>query len=338
MDPKIDDYIKANRDKYTPEAIRAQLIAAGHDPTAIAEALQADSAGHAAQRPTGWRLGWRSFLILVVLGAIGAGLIWQNQMYSAGGIAAAIYAVIAGIALGLGRGISVLVDRGQTGAAAALLAVIGGIGALFLVSGNSLILAAAAVLVAAGLAAGLLAFRRSDPGRASLLGAAIPIVFWLAVTGTCYAPIFGPGVVQPTEQAGTMELRIEPPLSFSGSGGAICTIYAGGFGINSDSLGMFDGMNMGASVSTAGDPNVPAPSLGEDRSVIVTIALNSPTGGGYVTYGSPVDKTFTSHLTADGVSGSVAFDGLERQTAEGPGASGAADTGPISGTVTWTCE
>ena len=31
MDPQIDDYIRANSDKYTREAIRERLIAAGHD-------------------------------------------------------------------------------------------------------------------------------------------------------------------------------------------------------------------------------------------------------------------------------------------------------------------
>lgn len=337
MDQQINDYIKANRDKYTREAIRDQLIAAGHDPAAIDEALQADTAAEAAPMRTGWRLGWRSFLVLVVLGAIGAGLIWQNQMYSAGGIAAAIYAVIAGIALGVGRGISVLVDRGQTVAAAALLAVIGGVGALLLVTGNSLILAAIAVLAAGGLAAGLLALRRGDPARASLLGAAVPIVFWLAVTGTCYAPIFGPAVEQPTTKAGTMELRIAPPLSFSGSGPANCVIYTSGFSVNSDDLGTIDALNVGVSISTAGDPNVPASSVSGDRSVIVMIALNSPTGGGYITYGSPGDATFTWHPAADGVSGTVAFDGLVRQTTEGPESSGA-NPGPISGTITWTCQ
>ncbi len=33
MDPRIADYIRANRKKYTREVIREQLVKAGHDPS-----------------------------------------------------------------------------------------------------------------------------------------------------------------------------------------------------------------------------------------------------------------------------------------------------------------
>ena len=48
MDPKIRDYIQANHDRYAPEAIRAQLIAAGRDPAAIDVALAAFASERAA--------------------------------------------------------------------------------------------------------------------------------------------------------------------------------------------------------------------------------------------------------------------------------------------------
>ena len=35
MDPRIADFIRDNRRRYTREAIRQQLIQAGHDPAAI---------------------------------------------------------------------------------------------------------------------------------------------------------------------------------------------------------------------------------------------------------------------------------------------------------------
>ena len=35
MDPRIADFIRDNRRRYTREAIRQQLIEAGHDPAAI---------------------------------------------------------------------------------------------------------------------------------------------------------------------------------------------------------------------------------------------------------------------------------------------------------------
>lgn len=40
MDPNIDEYVRANRDRYTHEAIREQLIAAGHDPATVDAALE----------------------------------------------------------------------------------------------------------------------------------------------------------------------------------------------------------------------------------------------------------------------------------------------------------
>lgn len=49
MDQKIRDYINANHDRYTPEAIRAQLIEAGHDPAAIDAELAAFGSEHAAK-------------------------------------------------------------------------------------------------------------------------------------------------------------------------------------------------------------------------------------------------------------------------------------------------
>jgi hypothetical protein len=39
MDPMIEECIRQNRNTYTREAIRDQLIAAGHDPAAINKAL-----------------------------------------------------------------------------------------------------------------------------------------------------------------------------------------------------------------------------------------------------------------------------------------------------------
>jgi hypothetical protein len=70
MDPKICDYIREHRATNTREAIRAQLIAAGHDPSAIDTALNETwsesqspptEAGRAAGRVQN---GWAIFLYL----------------------------------------------------------------------------------------------------------------------------------------------------------------------------------------------------------------------------------------------------------------------------------
>jgi len=68
MDPKIRDYIRANHDRYAPEAIRAQLIAAGHDPAAIDVGLAAfasEGTATAGRRP-GRTYVWSAFWLWAV--------------------------------------------------------------------------------------------------------------------------------------------------------------------------------------------------------------------------------------------------------------------------------
>jgi hypothetical protein len=47
MDARIDDYIRENRQKDTREAIRDQLVTAGHDPAQIDEAWALLAGQHA---------------------------------------------------------------------------------------------------------------------------------------------------------------------------------------------------------------------------------------------------------------------------------------------------
>ena len=49
MDEQIRDYIRANRDRYTREAIRGQLLAAGHDPARV-DAIWDEAPGMPAGR------------------------------------------------------------------------------------------------------------------------------------------------------------------------------------------------------------------------------------------------------------------------------------------------
>lgn len=189
MDPKIGDYIRENREKYTREAIREQLIAAGHDPAVVDTELERMAGQSAAPTPpTGWRPRWRELLVLVVLGAIGAALVWADEPpYRAGGLAAVIYVILASIALAIAKGVSLQVDAGRTGTAVILLAMAAVAGAV--VAGLSLISLGVAVFVAVmGLL--LIYLRGSNPRVAGIVGASIPILVWLAITGTCYAPLF----------------------------------------------------------------------------------------------------------------------------------------------------
>ena len=192
MDPRIEEYIRKNRGIYTRDALRQQLIAAGHDPGAVDAALDRMGAGSpAASRPTGWRPRWREFLVLVALGAIGAFFVWAGEMYGAGGIAPVVYVILVSVAWGVAKAVSIAIDSGSSRGAAILLAVLGaGAAVMSLTSGLSII--GLAVAASAALVAGLLFFfGRRNPQTAGAIGAALPIVAWLVVTGTCYAPLVG---------------------------------------------------------------------------------------------------------------------------------------------------
>lgn len=77
----IRDYIAANRDKYTAEAIRAQLLAAGHDPAAV----DAELARLAATPPTAegrssvatyvWVVFWIGAAAILVFTGMGMGIL-----------------------------------------------------------------------------------------------------------------------------------------------------------------------------------------------------------------------------------------------------------------------
>lgn len=69
----IEDYIKANRGTYTDQAIREQLIAAGHDPAAVDARLAASpstrtkSAGRTRGRIYVWSVFWIGAVVILLL-------------------------------------------------------------------------------------------------------------------------------------------------------------------------------------------------------------------------------------------------------------------------------
>jgi hypothetical protein len=190
MDPQIDEYIRQNRDRYTREAIRDQLTHAGHDPAAVDAAWDRLAASSPASlRTVGWRPGWREFLALLVVGAIGAALVWAGGDYGAGLIAPVVYAVIFAIGFGIAKLTSILVDQGRNVAAAVLLAVAAALSAyLGFISGPSAIAVVAAAVLGL-LAIGFFVFGSRNRDVLATIAAALPIVVWLGVTGTCYAPL-----------------------------------------------------------------------------------------------------------------------------------------------------
>jgi hypothetical protein len=127
MRPEIDGYLRANGAKYTTEALRGQLIAAGHDPAevdaAIAQFDAERSPALAQMKSTRSRFWW------TVLAVNAAGLviatIWAFQ--GASSTYAGAVPVVLGVAMLIGMGIFGLIGRALLGrglAVALLLPVI----------------------------------------------------------------------------------------------------------------------------------------------------------------------------------------------------------------------
>ena len=128
--------------------------------------------------------------MLLAVGAIGAALVWAGGDYGAGVIAPIVYAVIFSIGFGIAKLTSILIDQGRSTAAAVLLGIAAAVTAyLGITNGLSAVAVAAAVGLGL-LAIGLLAFGGRNPGLLAGVGAGLPILVWLIVTGTCYAPLF----------------------------------------------------------------------------------------------------------------------------------------------------
>ena len=190
MTEPMDDYIRQNRGRYTDEAIREQLIVAGHDPAAINEVWGRLEAEH----PTvaaGWRVPRWMFAVLVVGGSVGAGVAWAGQPYGAGGIAPFAYLVIASIALLIGRWVASLVDRGSVLLASIIVLLVGAPIAWSMLISRQPVLAVVAGITAGAIVATFFGLRRSHAHGVAMLAAAMPIVFWLIVTGVCYSPLLG---------------------------------------------------------------------------------------------------------------------------------------------------
>lgn len=188
---QIDEYIRQNRDRYTREAIRQQLTAAGHDLAAIDAAWErVEASSTTPALPAGWRPGWREFLVLLVVGAIGAALVWASEPYGAGVIAPIVYAIIFTIGFGIAMFTSILIDQGRSVVAGVLLAIAAAVTAYLGIISNLSAVALAAAAVLGLLAIGLFVFGGRNRSLLGTIGAGLPILVWLVVTGTCYAPLF----------------------------------------------------------------------------------------------------------------------------------------------------
>ncbi len=171
--------------------------------------------------------------------------------------------------------------------------------------------------------------------RSGLMAALLaPLISVVGLSGICLATIGGSSIQVPP-RPGVMELHIEPPLSFDGSGVAECFLPEGSFSVHDADLGTLDGRLVSAWLSSAG---AQASAAGTWRTVYLSVSLLPRVATGVETaYVSPGDATFELDAPSDGRSGTVRFAGLVAQQNE-PLDSGVAVPGPITGTISWTCE
>jgi len=181
----IRDYIRANRDRYTREAITAQLAAGGHDPDDIEAAWDETERAGSPPEPTGPVAAW-VLAILIVLGVVAVFVTWRNQSYGANVIAPIVYAIATSIAVAASYGIARLAQRGAARAAAVWLGFFG-LASAVLFWLLTLWPIAIGLLVVFGASAVVLS-RSGTMGRGVMVVSWLPLLIWLVSTGTCVAP------------------------------------------------------------------------------------------------------------------------------------------------------
>lgn len=133
MKPEIEAYLREHRSKYTTDALRQQLIAAGHDAAEVDAALREAGATRGEQlSESGGRRG-RFWLWAIGLhvGALAVATVWilngsTSQTY------VGIAVVVLGIVLLIGLGISGLIGRALLGRGMGVAVVVPLISALLL--------------------------------------------------------------------------------------------------------------------------------------------------------------------------------------------------------------
>jgi hypothetical protein len=161
----------------------------------------------------------------------------------------------------------------------------------------------------------------------------VPLISALALGGTCVA-LMNASIPTPARN-GSLHLQILPPRSFDGTGVAQCYLREGGGGVdvNSQELGTLDGKGVGVNLSWHGDGSTPK----DLSSTSLSISLNSSSETELPeTYSTVPGTHLEVDAAADGLSGTMQFEGLAPEPIERP--PGEATPDLISGSVSWTCE
>jgi len=205
----------------------------------------------------------------------------------------------------------------------------------FAASASGLLIVLAVVLLI-GLGFSGLVGRGLVQGSGLVAALSVPAASALLIGGSCLA-LGGSYLFRAPPRPGVMELKIDPPLSFEGSGVAQCDNFGGtgGFVVSADNLGTLDASYLSVSLDSSTGKEASGP---ESPNLSITLY---PSGNGpppsYIPVAySPIFSTrIELDASPDGRSGTVTFEGLEPFMLDRP----PGDTGlePISGTVTWKC-
>jgi hypothetical protein len=169
------------------------------------------------------------------------------------------------------------------------------------------------------------------PATGAMVALIVPALSAILLGGSCFA-LLASAIGTPPRQ-GTVELEIEAPRAFQGSGGANCYLGGGTIGVqvSSERLGTLDGMPVNVYVQWYGSGAAPA------TSTEVSVFLESKTEEGPgKSFGTIFSTTFDADVAPDSLTGTVHFDGLASEPSEVPGAQPSPEV--MSGTVSWDCR
>jgi hypothetical protein len=288
MDPLIADYIRANRGRYTREAIRQQLIDAGYDPAVIDRTwavLDTPDADDVAGEGF-----WRRFALIVI------------------GINLGIFLIV-GLLTGM---------LGNIAASAVLLIIFA-------------VVLAIGALIAWGVVA-LTGPAKMSPTTATVVGAAIPLLFSLLIGGSCFALAGVIGPPPPPPISGQMQVQLGDPLNVDQAVEAQCQRSARpelGFSVYANLPGA-QGRELDISINV----HPLEPGADPQPTLLISVAPGAGTNPP-MAWGNEAGPGATLDATLEGLNGTLRFTELPGTLIEGP--EGTAPE-PLSGELTWTCE
>jgi hypothetical protein len=199
-----------------------------------------------------------------------------------------------------------------------------------------------AVLLLLGWAISSMIGRALLPRTGIAVALIVPVISALGLGGTCLAIMSGSpfGRPPPPTVSGTMQLTVQPPMSFEGSGHATCQGQPGvSMSVFAENLGTLEGANVSVSLDRfeqGAEPNARRAS-GSSQDVNLSITLSrAPDNPGSQGWLRTSDTQLSLDAAADGLSGTIVFQDLGPVETGDPNAPAGGQ--PISGSVSWTCQ